>query len=69
MATIYVYLPAERVDVWRPVEASQEDDLIYRIADTPEPRGEVWEFPPGSLVRCEWRELSKAPSLVAVALA
>jgi hypothetical protein len=69
VATIYVYLPAEGVDVWRPVEASREDDLIYRIADTPEPLGELWEFPPGSTVRCEWRDLSEARTLVAVALA
>jgi hypothetical protein len=41
---------------------------MYRISETPMPDGEDWEFPPGSRVRCERRELSDGPALVAVAL-
>ena len=53
--------------MWRPVEAAAEDDSIYRISDTPSPPDEVWQFPPGSRVRCEWRDLADGPALVAVA--
>ena len=67
--TIYIALCEEAVDVWRPVEAYQEGESVYRIANTPTPDGEVWEFAPGSVVRCEWRDLADGPSLVAVAAA
>jgi hypothetical protein len=67
MATIYVALREEGVDVWRPVEASHEGESIYRIDDAPTPDSEAWEFPPGSRVRCELRELSDGSALVAVA--
>jgi hypothetical protein len=65
--TILVALLDENIDVWRPVQAKREGELIYRIVDKPSPAGEVWEFPPGSVVRCAWRELDGATSLVAVA--
>ena len=68
MTTVYVYLPGESVDAWRPVEATAESDSIYRLADAPTPEGETWEFQPGSRVACEWRELYNGPALVAVAL-
>ena len=67
MPTIHIYLQGEAVDVWRPVDAAAEDDSIYRISDTPSPADEVWQFPPGSRVRCEWRDLVDGPALVAVA--
>jgi hypothetical protein len=69
MATIYVALRDEGVDVWRSVEATDEGEFIYRINDASTPDTEAWEFPPGSRVRCERRELSDGPALVAVALA
>jgi len=64
METIYVALLDEGVDVWRPVEAQREGDL-YRIVGVV-PETEKWVFSPGSLVRCEQRELSEGPALVAV---
>src|SRR5258707_6631795 len=67
METIYVALLEEGVDVWRPVAAHREGDSIYRITSMPSPDDETWQFPPGSLVSCEWRELSGGSSLVAVA--
>ena len=48
--TIYAYLPDERVDVWRPVEAEELESGRYRIHG-PFPENERWEFPPGSILR------------------
>jgi len=59
----------EGVDVWRPVEAEQLAESVYRLAEAPTPEGEVWEFAPGSTVRCERRELSEGSALVAVLVA
>jgi hypothetical protein len=64
LETIYVPLRGEDVDVLQPVEAEREGDF-YRISG-PVPETEKWAFDPGSLVRCEQRELSGAPALVAV---
>jgi hypothetical protein len=69
METIHVALTDEAVDVWRPVEAVSEGGSIYRITDAPAPPREAWEFPPGSRVRCERRDLGEGPALVAVARA
>jgi hypothetical protein len=69
VATIYVKLTDEAVDVWRPVDASSEGNDMYRLADAPKQTEEVWEFQPGSVVRCERRELGGEMSMVAVALA
>jgi hypothetical protein len=62
--TIYVALRDEAVDVWRPVDARRVGDR-YRIVSKTPPQ-EDWEFPPGSLVRCELRKLAEGWSLVAV---
>ncbi len=58
--TIYVYLPNENVDVWRPVEAEQESELLYRIvSENKDTEDEKWEFSCGDLVRCEFKLLSE----------
>jgi hypothetical protein len=49
-----------------PVEAEPLAESIYRLTDAPPPQGELWEFAPGSTVRCETGELSEGPALVAV---
>ena len=50
---IYVYLPDEAVDVWRPVEAERVDEALYRIiSENPDPEDERWEFATGEIVRC-----------------
>ncbi len=67
METIYVALRGEGVDVWRPVEATNEGGLAFRISDTEAPLGADWEFAPGTRVRREWRDLSGERALVAVA--
>lgn len=70
LRTIYVALLDEGVDVWRPVEAEELHDSVFRIiSENPNPEDEHWEFSPQSIVRCEWRDLSEGPSLVAVARA
>jgi hypothetical protein len=56
MRTIYVYLPDGAVDVWRPVEAEELDSGLYRILGLV-PEDEIWEFPPGSIVRIEMKRL------------
>ena len=67
--TIYVALLDEGVDVWRPVQAERVRTGVFRILPmNPDPEDERWEFPPGSVVRCEEREVSEGRALVAVAL-
>jgi len=67
--TIYVYLPDEAVDVWRPVEAEELDSGLYHILG-PVPEEEIWEFPPGSVVRVEMKTLAHGvtPTLRPVAV-
>ena len=62
--TIYVALEGEGVDAWRPVGARREGTYYRIVAETP--ADEAWAFPSGALVRCEERELSDGPVLVAV---
>jgi hypothetical protein len=66
--TVHVALLDEAVDVWRPVAATRLAEATYRLADDA-PDGERWEFPPGSVVMAEARNLSGGPMLVAVKLA
>jgi hypothetical protein len=54
--TIYVALLVERVDVWRPVEAKELGSRRYLILG-PVPDDETWEFPPGSIVGVEMKQL------------
>jgi hypothetical protein len=49
--TIYVALLEEGTTVWRPVEAEQVHEEVFRIVGTV-PDDEKWEFSPGELVRC-----------------
>jgi hypothetical protein len=65
---IFVYLLEEGTDVWRPTEAVPIGDGLFKILPTPEydPEDEVWEFPPGSIVRCETRQDDSGQYIVAV---
>ena len=64
---IYVFLPDEAVEVWRPVDAEQVNDEIYRIVSTnPVPEDERWEFSTGDVVRCVSKEFYEGVHLVAV---
>ena len=64
--TVYVFLPDEAVDVWRPVSAEHIRDDVYRLlGEAPDPEIEKWEFPPGQLVRCRQQQLFEGQFLVA----
>ena len=54
--TIYLYLPEEAVDCWRPCQAEHLGDDRYRILDDA-PDDEVWEFKKGDIVRCRMTKL------------
>lgn len=70
LATVYVELLDERMPVWRPVQAVHVVGDDYRIvSENLHPGDERWRFPSGAVVRCEERQLSRGPCLVAVALA
>ncbi len=62
---IYVALLEEGTAVWRPVKADHLTGDLYRITDSV-PDYESWEFQPGDLVRCEWRDFANGRGLVAV---
>ena len=66
--TVYVELLEETVPVWRPVAALPEGNGVYRLPSEM-PADERWEFPPGSLVRCESRTLEHGDCLAAIAVA
>jgi len=57
--TIFVALLDEGLDVWRPVQARPLDRGQFRIigveADT---REETWQFPAGSVVKCEKKQFA-----------
>jgi hypothetical protein len=65
--TIYVALLDEGTDVWRPVQAKRQQDGSYVIvSQNDDPSDEKWQFPYGSVVWCEPRELSGGVRLVAI---
>jgi hypothetical protein len=64
-ATIYMYLPDEAVDVWRPVQVEVLGNGHYRVLG-PMPEDEKWEYPPGSIIRIEMKRLSTGDAMVAV---
>jgi hypothetical protein len=67
MTRIYVSLENEGTDVWRPVEAKRVDHDIYLIPDeTVVPKDEVWQFQPGTVVRCTLADKSGEQCLIAV---
>jgi len=61
--TIFVGLAGEGVDVWRPVEARPLGGDLFRIigvnADVSD---ETWQFPAGSIVRCEQKKWADGKS-------
>lgn len=57
MATIYMPLLNEGVDVWRPVEATPMWWDTYRV-EREMPDGEEWAFAPGHVVHCKLKTFS-----------
>jgi hypothetical protein len=65
-AQIYVALPDEGVDVWRPVEAENLHDDVYLIVSQPYDRKiERWQFEPGDRVRVQLVDSSDGSILAA----
>lgn len=60
LKTVYVRLIDEGTAAWRPTQAEEVGQGLYRLLPTEnyDPEDEVWEFPPGAVVRCEVRTLS-----------
>jgi hypothetical protein len=66
-ATIYVALLHEGPDAWRPVQAApRAGGLFLILSKNDDPESECWQFPSGSLVRCESRRLADRELLLAV---
>jgi hypothetical protein len=65
---IFVPLLDEGTHVWRPTQALVIGEGLFKILATPDydPDDELWEFPPGSVVRCEKRRGEAGEHLVAV---
>ncbi len=70
IVTIYVRLVDEKTEVYRPVKASILSPIFYKIEpdESYEHDEEHWEFPPGSKVRIEEKNLSDGVVLVASAI-
>lgn len=65
--TIFVHLPDENVDVWRPVRAEPLGNDRYRVIEQPYDRtDERWQFGPGEAVKCENIKVHGGTCLAAV---
>jgi len=62
-----VYVQLQDSEVWLPARAVVEQNGTAVLPRTGM-RVEWWRFPPGSRVRCEWRERNGRPQLHAVSL-
>jgi len=65
---IFVCLLNEGTEVSRPTDALDLGDGLYKLLPTTnyDPTDEIWEFPPGSVVRCEPRRGVSGEYLVSV---
>ncbi len=65
---IYTRLLGEGTDVYRPVPSLIIKDNVHKITgyDIFDPDDEEWEFPPGTIVLVENREIGGEELLVAV---
>lgn len=69
--TVYVRLPDEPIEVYRPVLAALLSPGVYQL-EVPsdyDPHLERWEFLPGSRVVCEIKKLSDGLVPVATGIA
>jgi len=56
---IYMCLLDEGTDVWRPVQALDLGNDLFRIvSENPDPEDEHWQFSTGDMVRCKSRFLA-----------
>jgi len=68
MRTIYIRLIDEGTEVFRPTEAEELANGLFKLLPSPDydPDDEQWEFGPGSIVRGVIRKLEGEAVLVAV---
>ncbi|MFN8523148.1 MAG: hypothetical protein U0821_08585 [Chloroflexota bacterium] len=67
---IFVALPDEAVQVWRPISAEHVGGDRYLITEQPYDRSiEIWEFEPGEVVICRIIVTEDRSILAAVARA
>ena len=66
--TIYIRLLDEGTEVFRPTEALDLGDGLFRVLPTADydSEDETWEFPPGSVVRSKRRRDNSGEYLLAV---
>ena len=52
---IYIPIIDEGVHVWRPTDGEMLDEMVFKVLPTDDydPEVEHWQFPPGTIVRCE----------------
>ncbi len=64
--TIHIRLLNEGVPVVRPAYAEILGDNIFRIlpSENYDSHDEVWEFPPGTIVKCEMRKISSGEEVL-----
>ena len=70
-ATIYVRLLHEGTDAWAPATGRKVGPMSFEVLRPADynPDAEAWEFPPGTIVLCEWRRDRGDPKLLATARA
>lgn len=68
IVNIYVSLLEEGTPTRRPTTAERISEDLYRVLtkDNYDPEDEIWEFPPGSIVRLEQRTFENEVYLKAV---
>ncbi len=68
LVEIYIDLPEEGSPTIRPTQAIDMGNGVFKVLPTPnyDPEDEVWQFPPGSLVRCKTVKEGNEEYLVAV---
>jgi len=66
-ATVYIRLLDEGTLVFRPTQGISLGNSRFKLLPTEDydPEDEIWEFQPGSVVECEFRELGGEKVLVA----
>lgn len=68
METVEIYINLYEDDAARPTQAIPLENNRYKVLPTADydPEDEVWEFIPGSIVRCETRDFRGRKYLLAV---
>ena len=63
---VYVELLEEGTDTWRPTQAIPLGNNLYKLLPTPDynPKDEIWQFLPGTVVRCVDRRDEKLQKIL-----